>query len=30
MIDITIDYTQDFTGQMMEYSDKYSILPDLN
>jgi len=30
LVDITIDYTQDYTEQMIEYSDKYSVLPDLN
>jgi dipeptidyl-peptidase-3 len=30
MVDVTINYTQEYTEQMMEYAEKYSLLPDLN
>lgn len=30
IVDVIIDYSQGYTEQMMEYSEKYSVLPDLN
>ncbi len=30
IVDISIDYATDYTEQMIEYSEKYSVLPDLN
>jgi len=30
IVDVTINYTQEYTEQMMEYAEKYSLLPDLN
>ncbi|MFO7829213.1 MAG: dihydrofolate reductase, partial [Bacteroidales bacterium] len=30
IVDVIIDYSQGYTEQMMEYSEKYSALPDLN
>ncbi|MEE4198130.1 MAG: dihydrofolate reductase [Bacteroidales bacterium] len=30
LVDVSIDYNQDYTGQMLEYAEKYSLLPDLN
>jgi len=30
MVDVTINYAQGYTEQMMEYAEKYSLLPDLN
>jgi dipeptidyl-peptidase-3 len=28
--DVKVEYPDDFMGQMMEYADKYSFLPDYN
>ncbi|MGC9375430.1 MAG: dipeptidyl-peptidase 3 family protein [Bacteroidales bacterium] len=30
IVDVMIDYTQDYTEQMMNYAEKYSVLPDFN
>ncbi|MDY6800359.1 MAG: dihydrofolate reductase [Bacteroidota bacterium] len=30
IVDVGIDYTQDYTEQMMKYAEKYSVLPDFN
>jgi len=30
IIDVKVEYPNDFTGQMMEYSKKYSLLPTYN
>ncbi|MDK2978707.1 MAG: dipeptidyl-peptidase [Bacteroidales bacterium] len=30
IVDIMIDYTQDYPVQMMKYAEKYSVLPDFN
>ncbi|MFO7842335.1 MAG: dihydrofolate reductase [Bacteroidales bacterium] len=30
MVDVTINYAQEYTEQMMEYAENYSLLPDLN
>jgi dipeptidyl-peptidase-3 len=30
IVDVKIDYIQDYTEQMMNYAEKYSVLPDFN
>ena len=30
IVDVLIEYTDDYPGQMMEYSENYSFLPSVN